>query len=208
MMKLIRDLKIKHKLMLMLFFPFMGLIYFASVLVLEKADFYFQMKTLEQNSQLSLKVTELVYRLQHERMFSLFYLQTPSTERKAELEQRISNTVKLISEIEQEYHEAESKGDNETLNFMFNQLRPHFETVIQLRQQVADLKATQAQAFDGYSKINQSLIDLLTYLVRDQKYAHFFRLELARLNVAAAKEKAALERSLLVQAFKQRYFEH
>lgn len=206
-MKLLNNWRIKHKLVLILFFPLISVIYLSSLLILEKFSIYQEMTRLEDINKLSLKISDVLHATQQERDLSALYVKSQGKEWQIELERQIVDTQAMVGNLQQFINELSERIQLESLLSAFQKLRDILPIIVQVRQQVKQQIINEHHVIEEFSKINENLISIINDLAAYHEYADFLKADMAYLNLLIAKEKAALERALLSAVFKQRYFE-
>jgi methyl-accepting chemotaxis protein len=204
-MNLLKHLKIKYKLSLMLFFPLISLLFVSGIIIFQKATTKQEMRDLQEIVQLSAKLDEVIQYMQAERDASAIFLQGQHT-----LTELNNARLRLDQEIEQ-YRQAmtnlsfsqditeKMKIDLQKISQILNRIHP-------LRE-ATDIKSVHEYTIiQQYSEISVQIITEINYLANEYVHEEFFKQELAFLNVLIAKEKLGVERALLSEVFKQRYF--
>jgi methyl-accepting chemotaxis protein len=197
-------LKLKHKLALMLLFPFMGLLYFSLTVMQEKAQIAYETNGLAQIIQLSIHISTVVDGLQLERGASRLFLKNHGERFAEELLQYYLQTDKAIAGLKahissMEIHHLFNHEMNEKLNQAINRL----DTLEQLRKSVNRLNIQHQNAVTRYTDINNLLFQLMIDTTHLKNHQSIFLLKLAYLNLLKIKEKAGLERALLAVVFSQ-----
>lgn len=206
-MKLIADLQIKYKLTLMLLLPLLSLLLFATNVVTERADIAHEMSQLEKLIQLSLKLSTVVHQIQHERNVSELLLKTKVHQYVTQLDSARTSTDQVITELNQFISILDTNHYPTGFTTHWPQLQHFMSTLKTIRKQISSQQNNENQIVTAYSDINKEIIDFISYISSSYQHKDFNRLKLAYLNLVIAKEKSALEGSLLSRVFKQRYFE-
>jgi methyl-accepting chemotaxis protein len=206
-MKLIADLQIKYKLALMLFLPTVGLLFFSVHAVKEKADIAYDMSQIEKLVQLSLKLSTIIHQIQYERHVSELFLKNQGQKHVTQLSEAATLTDQVITELNLFLTKLDINHYPTTFTSGLQQTQQAIDTLPSLRDNIAHQNITSHQAITNYSQINNQLIEFITYINNSYQNQNFTKLKLAYLNLVIAKERSALEGSLLSRIFKQRYFE-
>ncbi|WP_353572553.1 methyl-accepting chemotaxis protein [Candidatus Albibeggiatoa sp. nov. BB20] len=205
-MSLIKNFRIKHKLGLMLFFPLISLLIISSMVVLQKANTKQKMRDLQEIVQLSAKLDEVIQYMQIERDTSAAYLKgqhslTEVANARQGLDQEIEQFRQAIVNLHFSNEITEQlKVDLQAISQILNQIHP-------LRESTNAKNIHEYKIIQQYSKISVHLITKINYLANAYVHEEFFKQELAFLNILVAKEKSGIERALLSEVFKQRYFD-
>ena len=207
-MKLIADLQIKYKLALMLFLPTVGLLFFSVHAVKEKADIAYDMSQIEKLVQLSLKLSTIIHQIQYERHVSELFLKNQGQKHATQLSEATTLTDQVITEFNLFLTKLNNINHySTTFTSGLQHTQQAIDTLPSLRDNIAHQNITPHQAITNYSQINNELIEFITYINNSYQNQNFAKLKLAYLNLVIAKERSALEGSLLSRVFKQRYFE-
>lgn len=206
-MQFLANLKIKYKLVLMLFFPMLGLLYFSLDNVSEKAKTYEEMAGLEQLAGLMVKVSDLVHQFQRERGVSGFYLISPQPHLLQELAQERVTTNTALNNLQQTAQTLDTHYFGDSFRIALAEILKDVIEVHKYREQVDQLVLTEPEVIRVYSELNNQLISFIGKLTSYGNNKGLLKGELAYMNLLTAKENAGLERSLLTRIFKQRYFE-
>jgi methyl-accepting chemotaxis protein len=208
-MKWLTHLKIKYKLTLVLLFPMIGLLYFSLLVVNDKYQIAREMDYTEDLAQMAVKTAELIHQLQLERLTSVqFFKHHEHHVEYQEGKQLAQEYLKTDKDINQLRNRAEKiKIPHWDTLAHLQQLSKIFEQIKQLRQAVQTHTKSKLQTIKDYGNINQVLIEFIKQIANLTSDKVIFTRELAYINFLAAKELAAQERSLLVNALTQKYFE-
>ncbi|MDY6991972.1 MAG: nitrate- and nitrite sensing domain-containing protein, partial [Pseudomonadota bacterium] len=206
-MRLLSKLKIKSQITLLLIFPLLGLIYFATSIVSEKYLMAQKMDGLTNLIQFSIKVSDIIHEMQRERGVSGLFLENQGdTFATQELSQQRARTDEVIKELDQFLNLINIKDYHQDFQAELAHL-DSLKRLEALREAVDTRQISEPQTIENYSKINEGLLDIIIQIASVDTHQDIFRFELAYINLLIAKEKAGLERSLLANAFVQKYFE-
>ncbi|MEK7991098.1 MAG: methyl-accepting chemotaxis protein [Thiotrichaceae bacterium] len=204
-MSLIKHFRIKHKLGLMLFFPLISLLIISGMVVLQKADTKQEMRDLQEIVQLSAKLDEVIQYMQVERDASAAFLKGNPLSELANARQGLDQEIEKFRQAIVNLHlsneiSEQLKVDLQAISRILNQIYP-------LRESTDTKHVHEYKIIQQYSKISEHLITKINYLANAYVHEEFFKQELAFLNILIAKEKSGVERALLSEVFKQRYFD-
>jgi len=207
MMQFIANLKIVHKLLLMLLFPMLGLMYLSSNQLLEKYHLTQDMDKLEHTIELSVNFSRLLHQVQRERSFGGLFLQNPDSKWATMFSQEMAATDKLMAVI----HDFLKTLDNNLYTATFRAKLENVLTLLEnlkaLREEVVNKRLDEPLAIQRYTEISQPLLVFIIQVVEIIVNRDVLKMELAYVNVLVAKEKAALERSLMAKIFFQKRVE-
>ncbi len=202
-MPFIKNLKLKHKLALMLLFPILGLLYFSTILMVEKAQTAQQMDGLAELTLLSIKFSHIIHAVQLERGSSSLFLKNQGQKFAEELSQyrlQTDNAIMALNNFLQDFDRTIYGTEFNTGLDKVLEILTRFQP---LRAEVTTLSILQPKAVTRYTDINRTLFKFLIQSTHYSHYKDLFPLKLAYMNLLKAKEKAGLERALLAAVFSQ-----
>ncbi len=197
--------KIKYKMLLMLFFPIIGLLYFSILVVTDKYRLAAEMDSIESLAIVAIKTAEMIHQIQRERLTSVKFLKNHGHQFRDKLTEERLKTDELINEFTGLSKKFETQTFHHTTNII--QVNQVFQGIVAQREAVFELSISELKAIKGYGEINQVLIDFIKHIATLSTDKKIFTLELAYIHFLAAKELASLESSMLVNALTQKYFE-
>ena len=206
-MNWLTNLKIKYKILLMLFFPIIGLLYFSLVMVTEKHHLAHEMDNLEDLATITIKVANLIHQVQLERLISVKLLKQSGDQLNRELTEERLKTDHLVNDLKNSLEPLETLKFNSHFQTHLSQVIETLQALFIQREDIKNRRISELKTIEGYGHINSVLIDFIKEIATLSTNKDVFTLELAYINFIAAKELAALERSLLVNTLTQKYFE-
>jgi methyl-accepting chemotaxis protein len=202
-MTLLANLKIKYKLFLMLFFPVVGLLYFAPSTVLEKYQVAREMAVLEKITNFSVEIAELLHQMQLERDLSGAFAEHRGNQYADELKQQRLKTDEVIESLLENF-----KVEDFTVT-----LKTDWHKVIEMLHSIKAKRllfnpalVSKTEAIETYSTIITDLIQLIQGIATLSNHNEILTLELNYILFLSSKELAGLERSILFSAFTQKRF--
>ncbi|MCK5524846.1 MAG: nitrate- and nitrite sensing domain-containing protein [Thiomargarita sp.] len=208
-MSFIANLKIKYKLMLMLFFPLVGLLHFSTNLMIEKSQIARDMEGLAELTQLSKHLSHIVHAIQLERGASSLFLKNKGqkfSKRLSQYRTQSDESITILRDYLQQLGSQQFESDLNR-NTKLAQMLKMLKHVEYLRNDVTNLKIQQPKAVERYTEINNTLFQFLIQSSQYTNYKDVLPLKLAYINLLNAKEKAGLERALLSAVFSQKSLE-
>lgn len=190
----------------MLFFPLISLLFISGMVVLQKANTKQEMRDLQEIVHLSADLDEVIQYMQIERDTSAAFLKgqygvTELTQARLELDQEIRQFRQAIVNLSFSNDITQQlKIDLQKISQILNQIHP-------LREFTDIRNIHEYKIIQQYSEISVHLITEINSLANTYVHEEFFKQELAFLNILVAREKAGIERALLSEVFKQRYFD-
>jgi hypothetical protein len=201
-------IKISHKIALIIMFPILGFIYFSINVILEKQEIVNQMNLLQELSEIAIKSSALIHELQKERGLSAGLI-GGAGKFFTELQMQRDKTDNAIKEL---YYLVISVI---SLNFKFlgndikNNLEISFAELNRIedkRKRVNQLKLSVAEEISYYTKIVDSLLMGIKYLLKAITHVELSNQIVTYVNILQAKEKAGIERATLNNVFSRGYF--
>lgn len=206
-MTILANLKIKYKLSLMLFFPLLGLLYLAPMMVLEKYQEAKNMNRLGHLVQLSVELANILHQLQSERDFSsaLSETQHGSSDKFAgPLKQQRLQTDDTIEQLLTHF---EITHFDETLQLAWAKVVNTLQSIKAKRLIINPQLMTETEVLDTYSNMNNQLIQLIQELTTLHQHEGIITLALSYLFFLSGDELAGIERSMLFGVLSQKQFE-
>lgn len=201
-MKFIAHLKIQQKLLAMLLFPILGLLYFSTTLLIEKIQTVHDMQGLAELTELSIHLSQVVHTIQLERGASSLFLNHQGRQFASELahyQERSDQAIRTVQEFKTQFQTF----DSESFKLHLDEVFSTFEQLQKLREKINNLTTTPKEAIGQYNVINRQLFQFILNTTQLRNYREVFPLKLAYINLLHAKEKAGQERALLVTVFSQ-----
>jgi methyl-accepting chemotaxis protein len=198
------QLKLKHKLALMLLFPFMGLLYFSLTVVKEKAQIAHETHGIAQLIELTIHLSTVVDGLQLEQSASSLFLKSHGERLTQEISQYYLQTDEAIAGLKAHLSAMEIHHRfNHQMLEKINQTTNRLDSLEKLRESVNSFNIQIQQAVTRYTDINNLLYQLMSDTAELKNHQSIFLLKLAYLNLLKLKEKASSERGLLAVVFSQ-----
>jgi len=197
----LKNLKINTKLILILLFPVIGLLYFSLSGISEKAKLSGEMSSLQKLSALAVKISALVHETQKERGMTAGFLgskgkqfATDLTAQRKETDNKIKNLETFLTAFEEE-----------NLGMMFkNTVNRALDNLKQLqgkRDAVRTLNIPLKEALAYYTNMNTSFLNVISDMSKISTNAELSTLISAYVNFLQGKERAGIERAVLSNVF-------
>ncbi|HLS80353.1 MAG TPA: nitrate- and nitrite sensing domain-containing protein [Steroidobacter sp.] len=200
-MGLIKNMRIRTKLLAMLALPALSLLYFSMAGVAEKNRVNLELERLQSMMGVSVRIGALVHELQKERGMTAGFIGSNGVKFSAELQAQASNSERAVAE----YESSQAALDFELLGAAFrsktDRVRDRLQTLRGTRQAVAAKSITAAEAVASYSTAIAELMALTGQIATLSSQAEINRAATAYANLLQAKERAGIERALLTDAF-------
>ncbi|MBI5875144.1 MAG: nitrate- and nitrite sensing domain-containing protein [Deltaproteobacteria bacterium] len=205
-MKFINNLRIKNKLFLMLVLPIAGLLYFSLNGIWDKSGQSSEMGSLQNLSELAVKVSGLVHEAQKERGSTALFMGSGGKEFVSQLSEQRSETDKKITDL-QVFLKGFS-GDrfgNEFKNSLDTAVK-NLENIKGRRDAAGAMSISASEAIGYYTNTIASFLDVVAHISRLSNNAELTNMTSAYVNLMQTKERAGRERALLSNTFAQDKF--
>ncbi|MEK7989777.1 MAG: methyl-accepting chemotaxis protein [Thiotrichaceae bacterium] len=206
MKRWLANLGIKYKLSLMIFLPIVGLLFFAYLSTAEKYHTYDKMKKLDELVHLSVKLSNLVYEVQRERLVSVLHLHSQDNQYTPQLKYETERTLESIQVLKQFVESFKIEGYDKSLQIGLNQVVQRLDDLDSIRNKIDARKIKPDQAIQLYSDLNAIILNFVMQLTNAETQQNVFHYELGYINFLQAQETAAIEHSLMTSVFSQQHF--
>ncbi len=205
-MKIINNLKIRSKFILMLFFPIVGLLYFAFAEIIKEYEVSDNMKKVRQLALYGVNASNLVHELQKERGMTAGYLGSKGQKFSTELPKQRKSTDNKLNNMKTYLEGFDSKkldsGLHEKISFVLNELG----LLRDKRQKIDALDIVAASAIGYYTNLNANILNSVSMIAVLSSDADVTRQAAAYVNFLQSKERAGIERAVLTNTFGQGKF--
>ncbi len=200
-MKMIDNLKIRNKFILMLFFPIIGLLYFAISEIVVEYQASQNMDQILTLSDYGVKASNLVHELQKERGMTAGFLGSKGSKFSTELpEQRLAVDNKvdiLISTVDELDMDKFSRVFNSAVKAVLTDL-----TDIRNKRALIDgLDISTPVAIGYYTGLNTKALKTISQIAVLSANADVAKQAAAYVNFLLSKERAGIERAVLANTF-------
>lgn len=207
-MSLVANLKMKYKLALILFFPMLSLLYISTVYLTEKIKIADEMSKLAELTQLTINLSNIVHVVQLERGSSSLFLtlqdqrvsETELSQYRHQTDNAITTLNNFVKTLDTDYYDVNFKKRLAKVLKILSQFKS-------IRQAVTSSTISVSETIGSYNEINNALFQFLIQSTDFFSYKEVFSLQLALVNLLKSKEKAGVERALLVAMFGQTLLE-
>lgn len=206
MKKLLQNLKLRGKIMLMLILPLAGMIYFSTTRVISENSNSNEMESLQQAMLLSRNIGNYVHESQKERGYTAGYLKSKGAKFSSELvNQHKSADVKkaeLLSFIED--FNAQSYGTE--LNMALQKALATLNQIDGTRSSVSSLNIAPGKAISYYTNMHAEFFEVIRSVAKLSTDASLTTQVNAYVSFLLSKERAGLERAVLTGTFAANQF--
>ncbi|AXH09096.1 multi-sensor domain-containing diguanylate cyclase [Malaciobacter halophilus] len=180
------------KILLIFTLPALGILYFSTVLVLEKIDTLSEVDNIQSDIEYIFATEKVIDSIQKERGYTVIYLNSQKYKNRLLKQRESTNEV---------YHDflstiAKIQKNTPKINFTVKKIQDIFKQFSLLRQKVDNNNIKSSDAILSYSNINKALLETI-YSIKPIKFATKFNTKFSYIvNILAAKEAAGVERAL------------
>lgn len=197
-MNFLSNLKMAHKLFLMLFLPIAGMLYFSLSDLTTSSDMLANLEHLQAQSALSTKSSALVHELQKERGMSAGYLGSKGNKFSSELKRQRKLTDAKWTQFIEHFNGIRRNNENSQAALQAIKLLERIEAK---RKAIDSFAIETKQAISYYTEINTNLLSLGAEVVTTSSEAEIARLVAAYVSFLQSKERAGIERAVLSNTF-------
>jgi methyl-accepting chemotaxis protein len=196
----------KVKLMLLTAIPTVAMLFFAGSLSLEKASAAKEMVKLESLINVSVKVGEVVHELQKERSMSAAFIASKGAGFATELPAQRAEADKQISALNDTLKNLDIGSSGNDIKAVLDVASGNLATLSAQRSSVTALGTETTESGAYYSKTIASLLDISSKISTISPNSEISRSASAYVNLLQAKERAAIESTLLATVFASNNF--
>ncbi|WP_171816252.1 methyl-accepting chemotaxis protein [endosymbiont of unidentified scaly snail isolate Monju] len=196
--KLIMNMSIRNKLILMLVFPMIGLAYFSTGGILQHLEQTKSTDELQVLSGLSVELASAVHELQKERGLSAGYLGSAGREFLEDLLMQRSRTDQKLEKIR---NQSSLSGLTEELSRMYSDIKSAIGDIEEFRAKVDSKNVSVSDVIAYYSGVDDVIMEFVLAMARTPDTGKVSRALIAYSNFLKAKDRAGVERAILTSAF-------
>jgi methyl-accepting chemotaxis protein len=137
------NLKIKHKMALMLFFPICGLLYFSSLIVIDKYRLVTEMDNIDNFAAIAVQTAEVIYQLQTERFKNLAFLKKHDEKFVNELSETWLKTDIQITKLQARFEHLLAHELNDTFQNLLKQVSNKLQSLPIQRDAISHLRFSE-----------------------------------------------------------------
>lgn len=200
-MKIIDNLKMRNKFILMLSFPILGLLYFAVSEVSREFSIAHEMGRMQVLVEYATKIGNLVHELQKERGMTAGYLGSKGANFNEKLPVQQDNTDKRLNEFRTFLNTFDALSFDEEISNDISSIKNKLENIKGIRSSVAQLNIETPKAIEFYTSMNAALLEMAGDLAVFSSSKELAEDATAYVNFMQAKERAGIERAVLASTF-------
>ncbi|MCG8570123.1 MAG: nitrate- and nitrite sensing domain-containing protein, partial [Spirochaetes bacterium] len=200
-MKLIDNLKFRNKLIIMILFPILGLLYFSITNIAEKLAISIEMDKLQSLSHLSLKISSLVHETQKERGATALFLGSQGTEFLNELNAQKKETDKRINELNSFLNNFNTDQFNAEFNNIMTKSNNQLQEIENMRNKALNLAIDLNSIINYYTDMNADFLNTISTITKLSSNVKVTILSAGYVNFLKGKERTGIERAVLSNTF-------
>ncbi|GMR19948.1 MAG: methyl-accepting chemotaxis protein [Gammaproteobacteria bacterium] len=200
-MKLLKNLTIKTKIMLMLMFPMLGLGYFGIYSVSEKMDVAAEMGAIQPLAQLAVKASTLVHETQKERGATAGYLGSKGKKFAQELPAQRSSTDAKRAELKDFLKDFNAETFGNGFKAKLNDALGRLNQIDAKRSVVSSMNIKMGDAISYYTGMNRAFLGVIDHMTKLTENGKVARAIAAYINFLQGKERAGVERAVMSSTF-------
>ncbi|MEY2929592.1 MAG: hypothetical protein RL033_341 [Pseudomonadota bacterium] len=204
-LQVIKDAKLKTKLLAMTLIPVLGLSFFGGDFVLTRLSTARDAALIAELAEFGVKVGSLVHETQRERGTTSLYLTSGGKGFQAELETQRRETDRALRELQQYLTIHESKLPEGTRQDV-EAGRAQLTGLERIRTRASSVELEPKESFSFYSALNEILLESVQVIDTAASDVSLARLGQAYVALLRAKETAGMERAQLANVFSNKAF--
>jgi len=198
---LLSNISISKKIMLMLIFPLLGLIYFSVTSVSDRTTVANEMDKVAPLAGLAVELSRLVHETQKERGATAGYLGSKGKKFADILPTQHGTTDSKIAHLRQFLKEFDGSHYGQQFTNQLNGALSRFDQLSEIRSNVLALKIAPGKAIGFYTKTNVMLLSMVEAMTSLSNNGAISRNIAAYYNFLQGKERAGIERAVLSNTF-------
>ena len=205
-MKVVANIKIRNKLVLMLLFPLLAVLYFSVGGGWDKWGQAREMDTLLSVSELAVRTSVVVHEAQKERGMTALFLGSKGTKFQAELAQQHAETDKRVTALTEYLRGFDRSRFGASFGTSLDEALGRVAKTVHTRAAVTAGSIATPDAIGHYTGMIASLLGVISRSTHLSGQGDLTRSLAAYVNFLQAKERTGIERALLSNTFAQDKF--
>ncbi len=203
---ILKDIKIKTKLIVMVTFPLIFLLFFSLQKSLDKISVYSEMGKIQQLTDLSTKISALVHETQKERGMTAGFIGSKGQKFVDELPNQRKNTDQRVQELDIFLKTFNRSNYGEKFATDLNKAIKDLGNCSNIRGEVSKLTITAKKAIDYYTNCNASFLNLVAESAKLSSNKQIAQDIVAYSAFLKGKERAGIERAVITNTFANNKF--
>ena len=198
---LLSNISISKKIMLMLIFPLLGLIYFSVTSVSDRTDVANEMSNVAPLANLAVELSRLVHETQKERGATAGYLGSKGKKFADILPTQHGTTDSKIAGVRQFLKGFDGSAYGQQFTNQLDGALSRLDQLSEIRSSVLALKIAPGKAIGFYTKTNAMILGMVEAMTALSDSGDISRNIAAYYNFLQGKERAGIERAVLSNTF-------
>ncbi|MFA7243213.1 MAG: nitrate- and nitrite sensing domain-containing protein [Sulfuricellaceae bacterium] len=198
---------LRWRLILLLVFPILGLLYFSVGNVLEKAQRLNEIRAMQTITTLAVKSSAVIHEAQKERGMSAGFLSSKGAKFADDLPRQRTETDKRIGELRELAATLDQAKLDEGFRAALSAAQDKLKTLGDSRSAISGQKLSPKDSFNFYTDLISAWLDVISYSAKVGSNEKLARATTAYLMFLNGKEMAGRERATLNAAFSADKFE-
>ncbi|MEE8576371.1 MAG: nitrate- and nitrite sensing domain-containing protein [candidate division Zixibacteria bacterium] len=200
-MKLLKNLKIRNKLLLLAIIPLAGLLFFSVSGITQKSQLSSEMSATIGISNLAVLASSMVHETQKERGMTAGFLGSKGTKFSSELPNQRRSTDEKHAKLEQFLKEFDVDQFGSDFSGSLSGAMTTLGRMPTIRNQVSSQTIAAKDAIGFYSKMNAEFLNTLGVISKLSNVGTVANQSSAYVNFLKSKERAGIERAVLAATF-------
>lgn len=200
-MKILSNLPVKYKIVLILAAPIIGLLYFSIIDVMDKSDTAAELEPVQSLAELSVKISSVLHETQKERGMTAGFLGSNGSKFAVEIETQRNHTDRKVSELESYLKDFDANDFGTKFASALGSAMGDLEELNSRRGQVSSMSISTGDALGYYTSMNDDFLDVIGTITKLSNNGQITRMTDAYLHFLESKELAGIERAVLTNTF-------
>ncbi|MCI4627079.1 MAG: diguanylate cyclase [Candidatus Magnetoovum sp. WYHC-5] len=200
-MAFLEDMKFRNKLLLLLVFPLLGLLFFSLKNLQEKSTVLYDMERLKGFVNLSVMISALIHETQKERGLTAAYIGSKGEIFKGCIAAQRKDTDVRYSELNTFLQGFTGTAYGKEFVSKLNSALAWFKQIAQKREKMLVHDISFADTLDYYTDMNAAFLDVIVHMLHVSKNAQLNNQIFIYVNFLQFKDMAGIERALLSDTF-------
>lgn len=201
LINILRNLKITKKLIILLFFPFLGIVYLSHENLMEKYAIVQESEKLNKTVELSTMLGAFIHEIQKERGISSAYLTSQGKQLSSELDNQRELTDRRIKELEAFLDQFDSAIHGESFSQQLTESHALLGEIVQMRSQIRSLSIDTSDMIEQFNALIDGYLQTIGIITNISSNNEITKLLNSYVNFLYAKEGAGIERALMSEVF-------
>jgi len=201
MKELLQNLSFRWKIIIMLGFPIIGLVYFSTSVIWDNYGASTDAVELKALADLSGNISELVHQTQKERGTTAVYLGSEGTRYKTEMENQRKESDKKEAILRSSLESFDKDAYGTEFKSLLATAITSLDNLSSKRNDISQQNINSSDAIDFYTNMHSQFFDVIGYTSKISSNIDITNLSNAYANFLLGKERAGIERAVLSATF-------